>query len=517
MKAIFISVRTSSSRLPNKALKKINGKTTIEYLIDMVKRSNYAEKIILCTTELSEDDVLCNIAQNNGIDYFRGSSPDKLLRWLKAAEKFDIDFFVNADGDDIFFDGGLADICFEQYEKTTPDFIDGQGLYNDVYAMKTSALKLVCESKMKDDTEFIKPFFEDLGDVINIEKIHPIPEKYEKKKMRLTLDYKEDFLFFKKIIEEVNELTFDNIISYIEKNPSVIEINWSREKDWKENQENRFFKESYTKYLFDLSSKTVLITGSAGLLGTQLAEAIVEHGGTVIISDVNLKLAKGLCKRLNQVHGKTVSYPEYLDVLDKKSIQIICDKYEKIDVLINNAAKDTKVENEGDLSTTGRFETMTYDYWNTDMKVGLDGCFLCSQAVANKMVKDGGGTIINIASDLSIIAPDQRLYIKEGLKDNEQSKKPATYSVSKSAIHGLTKYMATYFADKNINVNCLSPAGIYNEGLPDDFVKRLTSLIPMGRMANVDEYKGAIIFLCSDASAYMTGHNLVMDGGRTIW
>ena len=234
MKAIFISVRTGSSRLPNKALKEINNKSTIEYLIDMVKQSKYAEKIILCTTELKEDDVLCDIATNSGINYFRGSSPDKLSRWLGAAKKFNIDFFVNADGDDIFFDGGLADVCFEQHKKTSADFIDGRGLYNDVYAMKTSALELVCMSKRKTDTEFIKPFFEDLGNKINTEKINNVPKKYLKKKMRLTLDYEEDFLFFKKIIEEVEELTFDNVLNYIEENPDIIEINWSREKDWKE-------------------------------------------------------------------------------------------------------------------------------------------------------------------------------------------------------------------------------------------------------------------------------------------
>ena len=142
---------------------------------------------------------------------------------------------------------------------------------------------------------------------------------------------------------------------------------------------------------------------------------------------------------------------------------------------------------------------------------------MCSQAVANKMLSTGGGNIINIASDLSVIAPDQRIYRKEGLEAHEQNVKPVTYTVSKSAVVGLTKYMATYFADKNIRVNSLSPAGIYNEDMPQDFVDKLTSLIPMGRMANPGEYGGAIVFLCSDASEYMTGVNLVIDGGRTVW
>ena len=141
MKAIFISVRTGSVRLPKKALKKIVGKSTIEHLIGRVRKSKLADMVILCTTELSEDDELCNIATKNNIQFFRGSSPDKLKRWLGAAKKYNIDFFVNVDGDDIFFDSGLADICFSQHlhnlEKT--DFIDGRGLYNDVYGIKTTA------------------------------------------------------------------------------------------------------------------------------------------------------------------------------------------------------------------------------------------------------------------------------------------------------------------------------------------------------------------------------------------
>ena len=198
MNAIFISVRTGSSRLPKKALYEIQGKTTIEYLIDRLKKSKYAEKVILCTTQLKEDDILCDIAGINDIDYFRGSSPDKLMRWLGATEKYNVDFFVNVDGDDIFFDAGLADICFKQqsyfYTKDWPevDFIDGQGLYNDVYGVKTSALQLVCELKQSNNTEFVKPFFYNIKDKINIQKIKDapglwrLPGKYYKRKMRLT-------------------------------------------------------------------------------------------------------------------------------------------------------------------------------------------------------------------------------------------------------------------------------------------------------------------------------------------
>lgn len=271
------------------------------------------------------------------------------------------------------------------------------------------------------------------------------------------------------------------------------------------------------KNLFDLSGKTVLITGAAGILGRQHVNAVVSHGATAILADIDIEKAKKLCIDFKKKYNNAELHAEYMDVLDEDSIKRVIEKYEKIDVLINNAAKDTKVENKDDLSSSNRFELMKLEHWRGDMKVGLDGCFLCSQVVVNKMLTTGGGNIINIASDLATIAPDQRIYRQEKLREEEQSVKPVTYSVSKWALLGLTKYMSTYFANRNIRVNSLSPAGIYNSGLPDGFVSKLTSLIPMGRMANTGEYEGAIVFLCSDASAYMTGANIVMDGGRSVW
>ena len=263
--------------------------------------------------------------------------------------------------------------------------------------------------------------------------------------------------------------------------------------------------------LFDLTGKTALITGGGGLLGPKHAEAIVEYGGKVILADWH----KDRAKEKAELIGENASY-EYMDVTDKESIQSVVDKYDKIDILINNAAKDPKVKKGGGLTPDSRFETMTEDYWKEGIDACINGTFLCSQIVSNKMLENGGGVILNIASDLGVIAPDQRIYRQDGVEDNLQNVKPITYSAAKWAVVGMTKYLSVYFAQRGIRVNCLSPTGVYNNH-PEDFVKKLSNIIPMGRMSDIDEYKGAIVFLCSEASSYMTGENLIIDGGKSVW
>jgi NAD(P)-dependent dehydrogenase (short-subunit alcohol dehydrogenase family) len=269
--------------------------------------------------------------------------------------------------------------------------------------------------------------------------------------------------------------------------------------------------------LFDLTNKKALITGGAGLLGPKHAEAIIEFNGKVIIADIDYQLAVNKSNELNEKYGKNVSEPVFLDVTNKDVVNDVFNKFNDIDILINNAAKDPKVKKESSLSVETRFENMTFDYWKDGLDAIINGTFLCSQAAANNMILNKKeGIILNISSDLSIIAPDQRLYKKDNIPDNMQSVKPITYSAAKWAVVGMTKYLAVYFAEKNIRVNCLSPTGVFNNH-PEDFVIKLSNIIPMGRMAHIDEYKGAVAFLCSKASSYMTGHNLVIDGGKTVW
>tara|TARA_R110002033_G_scaffold170998_4_gene215193 strand:- start:924 stop:1682 length:759 start_codon:yes stop_codon:yes gene_type:complete len=243
-KAIFITVRTGSSRLPNKALLEINGKTTIEHLISRVKKSEKADAIILCTTTLENDNILCEIAERNEILYFRGSENDKLERWNGACKKFGIDFFVTADGDDLFCDPHLIDLSFRQYEDSNHqvDFIKSDEVICGVftYAIKASALKKVCEIKCTDDTEMMWVYFTDTK-LFNIQTLQNVNPVYCRPDVRMTLDYDDDLRFFTNIIEHFGEqeYTLRDIISYIESNPAVKNINFHRHRDWAQNQKDK--------------------------------------------------------------------------------------------------------------------------------------------------------------------------------------------------------------------------------------------------------------------------------------
>jgi NAD(P)-dependent dehydrogenase (short-subunit alcohol dehydrogenase family) len=270
--------------------------------------------------------------------------------------------------------------------------------------------------------------------------------------------------------------------------------------------------------LFDLTGRVAVITGGGGLLGRQHAAAVASAGGTAILADISMQAAeRAACEHARQF--STPVMPVQVDITQPRDVcslrDQVLDRYGHIDILINNAANNPKMEAEAGKDFS-RLEHFPLAQWERDVAVGLTGAFLCSQVIGTEMAARRKGVILNVASDLAIIAPDQRLYRQPSLVSDQQPVKPVTYSVVKTALLGLTRYLATYWADAGVRVNAISPGGVFN-GQPQEFVKRLSELIPLGRMAQMDEYRGAIVFLCSDASSYMTGANLVVDGGRSCW
>jgi len=270
--------------------------------------------------------------------------------------------------------------------------------------------------------------------------------------------------------------------------------------------------------LFDLTGRVAVITGGAGLLGYQHAEVIASAGGIPILVDLAAANPMDRAGQLAADHG-VPALGSATDITDLAQVQAllatILGRFGRVDILINNAANNPRVERAAG-SEWSRLESFPIDMWHADLAVGLTGAFLCSQVIGSEMARRQSGVIVNVASDLALIGPDQRLYRRDGVADDQQPVKPVSYSVVKTGLIGLTRYLATYWADRGVRVNSISPGGV-RAGQAEEFVTRLTSLIPLSRMANVDEYQGAILFLCSDASSYMTGANLVIDGGRTTW
>ena len=252
---------------------------------------------------------------------------------------------------------------------------------------------------------------------------------------------------------------------------------------------------------FDITGRVAVVTGGAGMLGVKHAEAIAEAGGIPVLVDID---GEGVTSRAGEIAAamKVDALGIETDITDAEAVErmlkTVLKAFGRVDILINNAANNPKVEEQGETRTWERLEDYPLDTWNLDLAVGLTGAFLVSRAIGCEMAKQGSGVIL------------------EGVPDDRQPVKPVTYSVVKSGLIGLTRYLATYWADKGVRVNAIAPGGVLQDQ-DEKFVERLSALIPMGRMANPDEYKAAILFLISDASSYMTGSVISVDGGRTCW
>lgn len=267
---------------------------------------------------------------------------------------------------------------------------------------------------------------------------------------------------------------------------------------------------------FSLTGKTALVTGGAGLLGQQFTRALGEAGAAVVVADLDQAAAEEQAAALREAGvpslavGVNVTQPESV----KAMVQMAVAEFSSLDVLVNSAALDPKFDPDNLSGQSGNaFEDYPLDSWRQAIDVNLTGMFLACQAAARQMVRQNSGAIINICSTYGLVGPDQRLYERP---EGPRQYKPVYYTVSKAGVLGLTRYLATYYAGKPIRVNALTPGGVYNQH-DETFLKGYAARTVMGRMAAPDEMNGAIVFLASEASSYMTGANLIVDGGWTAW
>ena len=265
---------------------------------------------------------------------------------------------------------------------------------------------------------------------------------------------------------------------------------------------------------FDVTGRTVSVTGGAGLLGREYGRALVEAGAQVVLADVE---SDEVARVADDLRGPGCAVGMRVDVASEASVaglvRSTLDRFGRIDGLVNNAALNPSVDRDRADRLDLSFESYPLELWNRSLAVNLTGMFLCAREVAPVMLAQKRGTIVNVSSTYGLVGPDQRLYDSgRGARQH----KPVDYSVTKSAVVGFTRYLAAYWATSGIRVNTLTPGGVRHQQ-PDDFVERYSSRTPLGRMAERHEYCGALLFLLSDASSYMTGANLVVDGGWTAW
>jgi len=269
------------------------------------------------------------------------------------------------------------------------------------------------------------------------------------------------------------------------------------------------------KEKFDLTGKSALVTGAAGLLGKGFCETLAEAGAAVAALDIMADGAASGAENIRTRGGKAIALGSDVTV-ETDMINAVSEaarEFGGLDILVCSAAMDPKVEGDG-VRDSGAFEDYPAEQWRRAVDVNLTGMFLASQAAARQMRAQGSGAMILISSTYGLVGPDQRIYRKEG--HTQSPVKPVYYSVTKAGVLGLTRYLATYFAGTKIRVNALTPGGVFN-GQDEEFVRNYSSRTVLGRMARADEMNGALLFLASEASSYMTGANLVVDGGWTAW
>lgn len=271
----------------------------------------------------------------------------------------------------------------------------------------------------------------------------------------------------------------------------------------------------YQDTLFDLTNQTIIVTGGTGTLGRQYCQTLASAGANVVIADLDMETCDKLAKEITKSGGRAIGVAT--DISNQTSVQnmvkLTLNAFGHIDILINNAGISGKFAPQNAAPT---FENYPLEEWERALAVNITGMFICSQEVGRHLSAQQHGAIINVSSTYGLVGPDQRIY----KKDSEPEKvfiKPVSYSATKSAVINFTRYLASYYGSSNVRVNTLTPGGVNDGSLDEEFIRKYSERTPLGRMAQPTDYNAAILFLCSKGASYMTGNNIVVDGGWTAW
>lgn len=509
MIAAIIQARMGSTRLPGKVMKKVVEKPLLGHIIERLKQSKNLEKIIVATTSNPNDKPIVEFCKKNKIDYFIGSEEDVLDRYYQAAKKFRVNPIARLTADEPLIDPVVVDKIIDYFlqNKDKLDFVSNTlrrtypvGLDVEIFSFKTLE-KAWLEAKSKFDREHVTPYIGANPDKFRLANVE---NDQDLSSLIWAVDYSEDLkvikIIFKNLYRGGEIFLMDNVLKLLKEKPEIAEINKNVMRVDKLEVVRRKMNVNVME-MFKLDGKVAIVTGATGQLGYQFSAALLEAGANAVLAD-KISIPREKLENLKSIGPEVMAIN--MDVTQKNSIKNIVkkvvSKFGRIDILVNNAG----------FAVFTPFEKRSLDEFEKVINVNLKGVFLCSQIVGKQMIKQKSGNMINIGSTYGIVSPDHRIYGKSGRNSSE------VYGASKAGVIQITKYLATHLSKYNIRVNCITPGGVFNYQ-DSEFVKKYSYKTPLGRMANETELKGAVVFLASDASAYVTGHNLVVDGGWTIW
>ncbi len=549
---LVVQARATSTRLPQKIFKPLVGAPLLVRMLERLQACQTPMQLVVATTTDVEDDAVPALADEAGVPWIRGHPTDLLDRHIQAARAFDADAVAKIPSDCPLIDPRVVDRVLGVYLEAEGEVDYVSNLHPatwpdgyDVEVMSREVLETAHrEAQRPHEREHTTPFIWDRNDgrftTRNVTWDRDLSMSH-----RLTIDYQEDYELIRDVYEALYRqgeppFSLEAILEYLDAHPEIFAknaklagVNWYRhhlddlatvdssQTRWTEAERPTGPASDPTGSskpdLFDLDGKIVVVTGSTGLLGRQHVEALSEAGAKVVCVDLDAQAVTAQAEDLAQKTGRP-ALGVATDITSMEQVQDlkaeVLATFGRIDAVVNNAAINDMFESPAAAADQSRFERYPLELWQRSLDVNVTGTFLICQVLGSWMAEAGAGSIVNVASTYGIVAPDQSLYVKP---DGTQSFfKTAAYPVTKGAVLSFTRFLAAYWGPRGVRVNALSPGGVEN-GQEDWFVQAYARRTPLGRMAQPQDYRGALVFLVSDASRYMTGANLVVDGGWTTW